>query len=238
LAAFSQLAGFADLGRSITTSRSPVNDLAAASGAPGIGLLLDLSIAASFLACVIASTTALVRVLFTLAREGVLPSRFGRTHARFRTPVTAAAVAVGTVTVGLITAILLSGSVWTAMTILIVGAASGYITAYLLVCLAAPVFLWRLGELTVWPVVRALTAALLLGAVLSVFLVAESATERAAGVWVFLATLLVGISFCVVRLIRDPWLRHTVGVYDVPVAIDTLGGLPPAAPTDPERTRT
>jgi amino acid transporter len=239
LAAFSQLAGFAALGTSITASGSPVNDLAAASGAPGIGLLLDLSIAASFLACVIASTTALVRVLFTMAREGVLPSRFGRTHARYRTPVAAAVVAVGAVTVGLLATVLLSGSVWTAMTILIVGAAGGYIAAYLLVCLAAPVFLWRIGELTVWPVLRALTAALLLGAVLSVFLVVESATERAAGVWVFLGTMLVGILFCAVRLIRDPWLRHTVGVYDVPVAVDTLGGPPPpAAPTEPERTRT
>ena len=223
-ASFSQLVGFAALGRSLSSSASPVNDLAAAFGVDGVGLVLDASIAASFLACAIASTTALARVLFSMGREGLLPSTFGRTHPRFRTPFVAAVVAVPVITLALLVTIVLSGSVWQAMETLIVGAAGGYITAYVMVCVAAPVFLWRIGELTFWPAVRAIAAAILLAGMLGVYLVVESTTARFLGVWVFLAVMALGIAFYAVRHARRPWLRHTIGIYDVPVREDVLGG--------------
>lgn len=223
LAALSQLVGFASVGGNLTASVSPVNDLAAAYGIDALGLLLDVSIAASFLACAIASITALVRVLFSMGREGLLPSAFGQSHRRHRTPFVAIVVTVPVLTTGLIGTILLTGSVWRAMEIFIVGAAGGYIAAYILACVAAPVFLWRIGELTPWPLVRAGVAAVLLSAVLVVYLAVESGSARFAGVWVFLAVMVVGTVFTVVRRIRRPWLRETVGIYDVPVSTDVLG---------------
>lgn len=223
LAALSQLVGFASVGGNLTASVSPVNDLAAAYGIDALGLLLDVSIAASFLACAIASITALVRVLFSMGREGLLPSAFGQSHRRHRTPFVAIVVTVPVLTTGLIGTILLTGSVWRAMEIFIVGAAGGYIAAYILACVAAPVFLWRIGELTPWPLVRAGVAAVLLSAVLVVYLAVESGSARFAGVWVFLAVMVVGTVFTVVRRIRRPWLRDTVGIYDVPVSTDVLG---------------
>lgn len=226
LAAVSQLVGFAALGDSITGSSSPVNDLAAAYDIAALGLLLDVGIAASFLACAIASITALVRVLFSMGREGLVPSAFGRSHPRHRTPFFAIAVTVPTLTVALIGTILLAGGVWPAMEILIVGAAGGYIMAYLLTCIAAPVFLWRIGELTAWPLVRAGTAAVLLSAVLVVYIVVESISSRSAGVWVFLAVMVAGTAFAAVRHRRRPWLRDVVGIYDVPVTADLLGAEP------------
>jgi amino acid transporter len=223
LAALSQLVGFASVGGSITASASPVNDLAAAYGIDALGLLLDVSIAASFLACAIASITALVRVLFSMGREGLLPSAFGQSHRRHRTPFVAIVVTVPVLTAGLIGTILVTGSVWRAMEIFIVGAAGGYIAAYVLACVAAPVFLWRIGELTPWPLVRAGIAAVLLSAVLVVYLAVESGSARFAGVWVFLAVMLLGTVFAVIRRVRRPWLRDTVGIYDVPVSSDVLG---------------
>ncbi|TFB70633.1 APC family permease [Cryobacterium glaciale] len=225
VASFSQVVGFAGLGRGISSSTSPVNDLAAAYGIGGLGHLLDVSIAASFLACAIASITALVRVLFSMGREGLLPSAFGRTHARYRTPFVAVVVAVPVLTAALIVTIAISGGVWRAMEILIVGAAGGYLTAYMLACLAAPVFLQRIGELTVWPLMRAGAAAVLLSVVLVVYLVSESTTDRYPGVWVFLAVMLLGITLYLVRHLRRPWLRHMVGIYDVPVGADVLGAV-------------
>ena len=146
LASYSQLAGFAVLGREVAASASPVNDLASAFGVGWLGMLLDVSIAASFLACAIASITALARVLFSMGREGLLPGSFGRTHRRFRTPFVAVVVSVPIIAAVLIVTILLTGGVWEAMEVLIVGAAGGYIVAYALACVAAPVFLWRIGE--------------------------------------------------------------------------------------------
>jgi amino acid transporter len=224
LASFSQLVGFSALGGNLAASASPVNDLAAAYGLDWLGLLLDLSIAASFLACAIASLTALVRVLFSMGREGLLPSLFGRTHPRHRTPFTAVVVTVPLIAAVTILTILLAGSVWQAMEILIVAAAGGYITAYALACIAAPVFLWRIGELTLWPAVRAGVAAVLLSGVLVVYLFMESTSTRSVGVWVFIGVLLVGVTFAALRQARRPWLRHAIGIHDVPVGSDVLGG--------------
>lgn len=224
VASFSQLVGFSMLGQDVAASESPVNDLASAFGVGWLGLLLDVSIAASFLACAIASITALARVLFSMGREGLLPSSFGRTHRRFRTPFVAVVVTVPVVTAVLILTILLAGGVWQAMEVVIVGAAGGYIVAYVLACVAAPVFLWRIGELTVGVAVRAALASVLLTAVLVVYLLAESGTARLPGVIVFAAAMVVGIGFLALRYAQRPWLRHTIGVYDVPVGADVLGG--------------
>lgn len=228
VATYTQIVGFTALGRDLMGSSSPVNDLAAAYGLDAVGLLLDVSVAASFLACAIASSTALVRVLFSMGREGLAPERFGRTHRRYRTPFDAAVFAMASITAGLLAVILLAGSVWRAMELLLIGAAGGYITAYGLVCVAAPVFLWRIGELTVWPVIRAAVAVILLSGVLVTYLAVESTTDRVAGVWVFLATMAIGILICGARLVRKPGIRSALGVYDVPVGADVLGG--PRAP--------
>lgn len=233
VATHTQLVGFTALGRDLTDSSSPVNDLAAAYGFDAIGLFLDVSIAASFLACAIASSTALVRVLFSMGREGLVPASFGRTHRRYRTPFAAAVFAMAAILVGLLTTILLTGSVWRAMELLLVGAAGGYITAYVLVCVAAPVFLWRIGELTAWPVVRAVVAVILLSGVLVTYLAVESTTDRVGGVWVFLAAMTIGVLVCGARLLRKPGLRSALGVYDVPVSTDVLGG--PCAPESTAR---
>jgi len=38
----------------------------------------------------------------------------------------------------------------------------------------------------------------------------------------------LGLAWCGLRLRRRPWLRDTIGVYDVPVTGDVLGGPGPA----------
>nr|WP_218869951.1 APC family permease [Herbiconiux flava] len=221
VASYSQIVGFSALGLDLVGSGSPVNDLATAYGVEWMGLLLDLSIATSFLACAIASTTALARVLFAMGREGVVPPLVGSAHPRFRTPWVAAAIAVPVVAGVPIAAIALGSGLWET---LIVVAAAGYITAYGLVCVAAPVFLRRIGELTAAVAVRSITAAALLGVGLVVYLSVEFAGERWIGAAVFVLLLGAGSVLSMLRRRRHPWLLDTVGVYDVPVASDVLGG--------------
>ena len=108
----------------------------------------------SFFACALATTTALVRVLFSLSRDGVAAAALGRTHGRFRTPHVALAGALPVV-VGVLVGPLAAGvPVGVALVALLTLATCGFLVAYLLVCLAAPVFLHRIGELT-WPAVAA-----------------------------------------------------------------------------------
>lgn len=226
LASFSQLVGFASLGSDIRDSGSPVNDLATAFGLEWMGALLDVSIAASFLACAIASTTALARVLFTMGREGLLPEAFGRAHATYRTPFTAILVAVPVIAVIPIVAVFVGDDLWRAMEVLLVVAAAGYITAYIMVCAAAPVFLKRIDEFTVSAGLRAGAASVLLTGVLVAYLVSEALSSRAVGVWMFVVVMLVGVAAYRLRLRRRPWLRETIGAWDEPSAADVLGGTP------------
>ena len=111
-------------------------------------ILMDVGIVASFGACALAALNTLVRVLFSLAREGVAPAALGRTHRRYlhpgrrrgvTVPVPAAVVVVGAAA-GVAPATVFGG--------LVAVATLGFLAAYLLVCLAAPRFLARIGELT------------------------------------------------------------------------------------------
>ena len=231
LACYSQLVGFRALGLDITSSDSPVDDLASANGVEGVGLMLDVGIAASCLACAIASMMALARVLFSMGREGVLPAAFGRTHPRFRTPLVAVAASVPVVAAVPIVTALAGVALWDAMRVLLVASAAGYITAYLLACIAVPVLLRRIGELTAAVGLRAVSAAVLLGGALVAYLALEVTSERWAGVLVFAVGMAAGGISYAIALSRRPWLRATIGVYDEPVAADVLGaGSTPAAP--------
>src|SRR5690606_22953367 len=86
-AAYTQVAGFAAIGRDLVSSAAPIDELAGAFGLAPWAAAADVGIAASFLACAIASTTALTRVLFAMGRDGVGPQWLGRTHPRHRTPI-------------------------------------------------------------------------------------------------------------------------------------------------------
>lgn len=223
-----QTIGFDVTGLDPASSTSPANDLAAAFGMPWAGFVLDVSIATSLFACAVASSTALVRVLFSMGREGLLPPALGTAHPRWRTPFVASAIALPVVIVVPVASAIIAGSVWDAMTVLIIFAAAGYILAYVLACIAAPVFLHRIGELGVWPVISSAVAALGLTAVAVLYLAEESSGARAVGVWGFFALLVAGASVYRLRMLRRPWLRHAIGVYDHPVAGDVLGGIPAA----------
>ncbi|KHK99437.1 amino acid transporter [Microbacterium mangrovi] len=224
LAAYTQVAGFRALGLDLGGSGSPVNTLAARHGLDGWGVVIDVGIAASFLACAIASTTAFTRILFALGRDGVAPAVVGRTHPRLHTPIGAVLVAVPVVVVVPLAVVAAGVDAWPAMQAMIVVSAIGFIVAYGLVCVAAPVFLRRIGELT-WRVgATAIAGAILLATGLAVYLVVEVLAGNG-GVWVALA-LAVALGAAVAwRRLRMRRVASSIGAYDEPVAAQVLGGV-------------
>jgi amino acid transporter len=222
-ASVSQIVGYSGLGLDLAGARSPANELAAAYGVSWAGPVLDVGIIASFFACAIASSTALVRVLFTMGREELAPRSFGVVHAVHGTPARALAVTMPVVTLVPVAVVLLGADLWSAMQAILVVSAGGYITAYVLVCAAVPTFLRRIGEVTRRPVVLAAGTATLLACSLVVMLVVQSDTSRQAGVWAFLALLAVGVATGLARLGRRPRLRGRLGVHDEAVVTDLLG---------------
>lgn len=185
-------------------------------------VLMDVGIVASFGACALAALNTLVRVLFSLAREGVAPAALGRTHRRHLTPavavwvtvpVPAAVVVVGTAA-GVAPATVFGG--------LVAVATLGFLAAYLLVCLAAPRFLARIGELTGGVVVVSVLASAALVATV-VVVVVHASTD----LLITLAGLLVlGVGgWFVLRRRRGPALQ-AMGVYDETTTADVLAAGP------------
>ncbi|MDD7925961.1 APC family permease [Actinomycetospora chibensis] len=183
---------------------------------------MDVGIVASFGACALAALNTLVRVLFSLAREGVAPAALGRTHRRHLTPavavwvtvpVPAAVVVVGTAA-GVAPATVFGG--------LVAVATLGFLAAYLLVCLAAPRFLARIGELTGGVVVASVLASAALVATVVVVVLHASA-----GLLITLAGLLVlgAGGWVVLRRRRGAALRG-MGVYDETTTADVLAAGP------------
>jgi len=192
----------------------------AAHDTPWLAVALDLGIVASFFACTVATGNVLVRVLFSMARDGVVPAALGATHRRYRTPhvaILAGLPAAGAVPVALLAGGMPGGGV---LTLLLTLASAGYLIAYLLVCLAAPLFLRRIGELTAPPVV----ATAVIVPILLVVSGAYVATAVGGPVPAVLGVLLLaGLAWYAALRIRRPERLRGIGVYDETSAGDVHG---------------
>jgi hypothetical protein len=104
--------------------------------------------------------------------------------------------------------------------------AHGYVGAYLLVCLATPAFLHRIGELTRLPlVVGVTTAAVMIAVIVWAALTLESPVWIATAVYAVL--LAAGFAVFAVRRRRIPDLADRIGVFDETVAGDVLADYNP-----------
>jgi amino acid transporter len=214
----------------VLTSPVPVAELADRDGLGVLRRLLDLGIAASFFACVTGSTNALGRVLFSMAREGVLPGGLGRTHPRFETPHVALATVLPAVVGVPVVALAAGAGPRAVLTGALTVSAFGYVLAYVLACLAMPLFLRRIGELTALPAVGGIAAAA--AGVLGLAAALAGATSTGGRVMglVFLAAMVPGVVWAAWLRGRSPGRLRAVGVYDQATANSVLPGSVPAGP--------
>jgi amino acid transporter len=214
----------------VLTSPVPLAELADRDGLGLLRRLLDLGIATSFFAAVTGATNALGRVLFSMAREGVLPAGLGRTHPRFETPHRALALVLPGVVGVPVIALAAGAGPRPVLTGLLTVSAFGYIVAYVLACLAMPLFLRRIGELTALPAVSGVLAGL-------VGLLGLGAAMAGASLWsgramtvVFLCAMLPGVAWPLWLRWRAPGRLRAVGVYDQATVNSVLPGSVPGEP--------
>jgi amino acid transporter len=198
----------------------------AGTGSTALSIVMELGITASWFACIIGSTTALSRTLFAMGREGVVPEKVGSTHPRFHTPHIALLVAMPLIALVPIVYLWVSGSSREVLIGLLAVSAHGYVGAYLLVCLATPAFLHRIGELTRAPLVVGLTTA-----VVMIAIIAWAALTLESPVWIATAVygglLAAGFALFAFRARRVPDLADRVGVFDETVESDVLADYNP-----------
>ncbi|WP_019182004.1 APC family permease [Microbacterium yannicii] len=194
---------------------------AASLDAAWIGPAVDAVVAASWIACTLACTNALVRLVFTMARERVLPEWLGRTSRRFSTP-HRAAIAVGLILAGGTVVQTWAGGGSLLDEVIGLGTSVGFIVAYLIVCAAAVTYLVRVKEFSLreaWP---AMLGTLALAALTATEIVGTEGRTRVA-LLVIAAVLAAVVAGYALALRRGALPRARPGAYDTPVAADALG---------------
>lgn len=186
----------------------------------GMRTLTDLIVGVSFLACALAMTNAATRVAFALSREGVIPELFGRVSRRGVPALGGLALTAVVAAVPLLV-MALGGSRQDMRAITAPASTLGFLIAYALMCAAAPVFLARIGELTLRAVIVSAVPVVVLVTVL-VFYGASAARADTGGFAGAIGILAVLVVAGLVRLARYPGVAARVGVHDWPVDADTI----------------
>jgi amino acid transporter len=133
---------------SIDQATLPFQVLADVVGLHWAGWLSSLGIVVSCFVCAMAGLNAGSRVIFSMARDGVLPAALGWIHPVHATPVRAVG-ALGVFSLAAPVVLLAGGVALTAcMDYTIQIDSLGYLGSYLFVCVAAPFFLLRQGRLS------------------------------------------------------------------------------------------
>jgi len=83
---YAEVLGFHTAGEDLGTSQDPMHVVARVSGAPVLGLLIDIGALVSLFACTLACITAAARVLLLMAHHGLAHDSLRNTHAKNQTP--------------------------------------------------------------------------------------------------------------------------------------------------------
>lgn len=197
---------------------------------PFLPALVQLGLASSLFACAMASMNAVVRVLFSMGRERLAPPALGHTHPRYRTPYVAA-YAMAPLAVGVPLVLWLLGTSsrrvagWLGLVVVV-----AFLIAYLLVCLAAAPFLYRIGEATAATTgIAVLAAAVTAGSL--VLVVRAGIGDGLGWVVVALAGVLGAGLLWLLRIGRNaPHRLREMGFFDAATPDDILPGAQPRRP--------
>jgi amino acid transporter len=142
-----EVLGFSGSSMNLAKSEAPLDFLAAQAGVSFLGTLISLGALLSFFACVLASINPAARVFFMMARHGLFHSALGTAHESNQTP--HIAVNICSIITFLIPAsmTLFGLKPFESMGYLGTICTYGFLLVYILVSLAAPVYLYRIRKL-------------------------------------------------------------------------------------------
>lgn len=185
---------------SIDQATLPFQVLADAVGLHWAGWLSSGGIVVSCFVCAMAGLNAGSRVIFSMARAGLLPASLGRIHPVHATPVRAVGV-LSVFSIAAPIALLAGGVALTAcMDYTIQIDSLGYLGSYLFVCVAAPFFLRREARLSGPHAASAAGAFLALGAMVGLSLFPLPAPP-----WCYLPLSFIGFLAFGTALSLRPW---------------------------------
>jgi amino acid transporter len=142
-----EVLGFSNTGMSITDVQEPLGFLSQQLGMGWLGELIAMGALLSFYACVLGSINPAARIFFTMARHGLFPASMGKAHLANKTP--HVAVTICSFLIFLIPACLCLFGVKLFASMGYLGAmcSYGFLTVYVLISLAAPIYLRKIKQL-------------------------------------------------------------------------------------------
>ena len=208
--AYTEVLGFRGESVSLDKSVAPLHLLAKKAGLPLFGELIDFGAAVSFFSCVLACLTAAARVLFLMGRHGTLHSQLGEAHGSKQTPhraVLLSAVAtflpLGMLMLRGVDGLDIYGLMGTFGTF-------GFLTVYILICIAAPIYLRMRGRLTVQDIVGSTLAIVALGVAVFGSLYPVPPAPYSSLPYIYAGCLMTGMAWSLVWNARSPVQRAQI----------------------------
>ncbi|MDZ8082553.1 MAG: APC family permease [Nostoc sp. SerVER01] len=142
-----EVLGFSGTGVSITQTEEPLGFLSQQAGVGFLGELVALGALFSFFACILGSINPAARVFFMMARHGLFHSSLGTAHSSNKTP--HVAVTMCSLITFLVPAVmsLFNIKLFESMGYLGAICSYGFLTVYILISVAAPVYLYKIRKL-------------------------------------------------------------------------------------------
>ncbi len=138
--------GFEGAPASLQNTEAPLSYLANRIGWGFLGTIVNIGVLLSFLSCTLASINSTARIIFSMARHGLFFDSLGEAHAENRTPYIALGISA-LITFLIPTAVYLFGvGAYDAQGDLGTLSSFGFLVVYILISIAAPVYLRSLGK--------------------------------------------------------------------------------------------
>lgn len=200
VASYVSVAAFRGAAVGLDKADAPLSVLASGVGLGFLGPVIAAGVAASFFASALASINAGARVLYLLSRHGIFHARAGDAHQEHATP--HVAVSISAVVVLVLSLPLTLGGIGFLDAFSYLGSVAtfGFLVSYILVSVAAPVFLKGRGELKPQHVVASVASIALLSVPLVGVLYPVPEFPLNVLPWIFLALIGLGVGwFLIVR---------------------------------------
>jgi amino acid transporter len=146
--AYVVILGFRGLNADLGKSEAPLLALSNELGLKWLGASISIGVVLSFFSCTLASINATARIIFAMARHGLVPKVLGLAHPRNETPYVAIGFAAVLTFLATSALSLFGVSNFDGQGYFGTLCTFGFLTVYVLISLAAPAYLYRIGELT------------------------------------------------------------------------------------------
>lgn len=202
--AYTLVSGFEGYATSLGSSNQPMSELARIAGMPILGTLFAAGMIIGQFACAVACINAGARVIYAMSRHGLVHASVAGTHPTHATP--HVAVNVSAVIVFVVPLVMALDHIGLLAAFGYLGfiATFGFLFAYILVSVAAPVWLRRRGESSATTVLMGVLSVLMLAVATVGSIVLSPATPYNYLPYIFLGVLAIGVARFAYLRVRDP----------------------------------